>query len=182
MEPFLDTFCLKYNLKHTDVQCLVELMETKIFSNGETILDLNANDMFYIITEGIWRGYRMLDGEEQTLWLMCKDDVVLIPSIGYTVESISESKAFCIAKSILDNICKKSHTISNILRTLFEFQYLNTMNWLTYLCLPTAEERYLTLLQNEPQVLQNVPLKYIASFLGITPQSLSRIRRKIGEK
>lgn len=43
----------------------------------------------------------------------------------------------------------------------------------------TAKERYLKLLQNQPSILQNVPLIYIASFLGINPGSLSRIRQEL---
>ena len=44
----------------------------------------------------------------------------------------------------------------------------------------SAEERYLKLMKNHPGILQNVPLKYIASYLGINPGSLSRIRKEIG--
>ncbi|NJO01462.1 MAG: Crp/Fnr family transcriptional regulator [Bacteroidia bacterium] len=43
----------------------------------------------------------------------------------------------------------------------------------------SAEERYLHLLERSPQVLQRTPQKYIASYLGVTPESLSRIRRNI---
>lgn len=42
----------------------------------------------------------------------------------------------------------------------------------------TAEERYLKLLQNNPSIVKNIPLKYIASYLGIKPETLSRIRKK----
>ncbi len=45
----------------------------------------------------------------------------------------------------------------------------------------TAENRYLRLVENKPGLVQRIPLKYLASFLGITPQSLSRIRRKVTE-
>ncbi len=44
----------------------------------------------------------------------------------------------------------------------------------------TAEERYLKLMKNSPSILKNVPLKYIAAYLGINPGSLSRIRAQIG--
>ena len=43
----------------------------------------------------------------------------------------------------------------------------------------TAEERYLNLFREQPHLIQNIPLKYIASYIGITPQALSRIRRRI---
>ena len=44
----------------------------------------------------------------------------------------------------------------------------------------SAEERYLKLIKNHPAIIQNIPLKYIASYLGINPGSLSRIRKEIG--
>ena len=47
---------------------------------------------------------------------------------------------------------------------------------------PRAEERYRTLMEESPELLQYVPLKHIASYLWITPQSLSRIRAKLGKK
>ncbi len=43
----------------------------------------------------------------------------------------------------------------------------------------TAENRYLKLLNNQPELLQRIPLKYLASFYGVAPQSLSRIRKKL---
>ena len=46
----------------------------------------------------------------------------------------------------------------------------------------TAEKRYEKMLKNEPLPLQRIPLKYLASFFGIAPQSLSRIRKKIANE
>lgn len=43
----------------------------------------------------------------------------------------------------------------------------------------SAEKRYLKLLAEQPEVIQNVPIQYIASYIGIKPESLSRIRKKI---
>ncbi len=43
----------------------------------------------------------------------------------------------------------------------------------------TAEERYLNLFSDRPQLIKHVPLKYIASYIGVTPQALSRIRKRI---
>ncbi|AUS99841.1 cAMP-binding protein [Nostoc sp. CENA543] len=50
------------------------------------------------------------------------------------------------------------------------------------LFLDTPEERYINLLQNEPELLQRIPQYYLASYLGIEPQSLSRLKRRVYEK
>jgi DNA-binding MarR family transcriptional regulator len=47
------------------------------------------------------------------------------------------------------------------------------------LLIQSAQERYLNLLTEQPELLQFIPLKYIASYIGITPQALSRIRKRI---
>ena len=64
-------------------------------------------------------------------------------------------------------------------RLWFTFQLFSlkqrTVNMLT----ETATQRYLTLLKNKPQIIQNAALKQIASYLGITDTSLSRIRKEI---
>ena len=46
----------------------------------------------------------------------------------------------------------------------------------------TATERYKNLITGNPQIVQNVPMQYIASYLGIKPQSLSRIRTEISSQ
>jgi hypothetical protein len=43
----------------------------------------------------------------------------------------------------------------------------------------TAEDRYKNMLQQSPELVQRIPLKYLASYLGIAPQSLSRIRKSL---
>lgn len=57
-----------------------------------------------------------------------------------------------------------------------------TENILEELQNETAEKRYLKLLDTQPELLQRVPLKHLASFFGVAPQSLSRIRKKVVKK
>ena len=64
-------------------------------------------------------------------------------------------------------------------RLIAEYVYLVTMNSYKSLLLKTAEERYLELLNTQPQILERLPQHYIASYLGIQAPSLSRIRNKL---
>ena len=69
--------------------------------------------------------------------------------------------------------------LANLGLHLMDRQLLLQENWLISSGSPRARERYLTLIKETPELLQYVPLKHIASYLWITPQSLSRIRAKI---
>ena len=72
--------------------------------------------------------------------------------------------------------------LANFGRRLFEQQFLGLESWMITGGSPRAKERYLTLLEENPELLQYVPLKHIASYLWITPQSLSRIRAELGRR
>jgi CRP-like cAMP-binding protein len=68
--------------------------------------------------------------------------------------------------------------VERLFRKVFEEGYVETVNRLESLQFHTAEERYRQLLEEHPEVVQRAPLKYIASYLGITQVSLSRIRAR----
>lgn len=66
--------------------------------------------------------------------------------------------------------------IERLFRKIFEASHVELINRIESIQFHTAEERYKALLQERPDIIQRVPLKYIASYLGITQTSLSRIR------
>ena len=66
--------------------------------------------------------------------------------------------------------------MESIMRAFWEDVILNLLQRFTALQKDTAEERYLKL-ANQPKYLQRIPQKYLASYIGVTPTSLSRIRR-----
>jgi CRP-like cAMP-binding protein len=68
--------------------------------------------------------------------------------------------------------------VERLFRKIFELGYVDTIHRIESIQFHTAEERYLALL-NETDIVKRIPLKYIASYLGITPVSLSRIRANI---
>ena len=91
-------------------------------------------------------------------------------------------KLYGISKAKLESFYASSAELANFGRRLFEQQLLGLENWLISGGSPRAKERYLALLEENPELLQYVPLKHIASYLWITPQSLSRIRAGLGKQ
>ena len=99
-----------------------------------------------------------------------------------TIEAMCDAELYGIAKADLEEFFASSVGAANFGRRLFEEQFMTLENWILSGGAPRAEERYRTLMAESPELLQVVPLKHIASYLWITPQSLSRIRAKLGKK
>lgn len=90
-----------------------------------------------------------------------------------------DSIVYRISGAELNELYSSSIGLANLGRRLIEHQLLTIENWLISAGSPRAKERYLNLIKETPELLQYVPLKHIASYLWITPQSLSRIRAGI---
>ena len=90
-----------------------------------------------------------------------------------------DSVAYSISRIQPNNLYHSPSGLANLGLRLMDHQLLLQENWLINSGSPRAKERYLTLIKETPELLQYVPLKYIASYLWITPQSLSRIRASL---
>jgi CRP-like cAMP-binding protein len=104
-----------------------------------------------------------------------------IPSF-ITIETLEPCILHWISKEDLDRIMDETMEIPEMRKwmmdTLFERQ-VHYMHHFVSLIRDTPTERYLSLIKDKPHILQRVPQQYIASYLGITPVSLSRIRKKV---
>ena len=189
METFEEKFQNRYQLSEADISALLSHMEEVRFKKKEVIVQEGTkNTNLYLIKEGIWRGHYLKDGVDTSIWFASKGEAAF--SVwGYvdnsysqiSIEAMSDSIAYCISKAALNELYSTSIGLANLGRRLMEHQLLTTENWLISAGSPRAKERYLTLIKDTPELLLHVPLKYIASYLWITPQSLSRIRAGIGK-
>lgn len=177
-------FCQRYRLPEKSLHELLSHMTEYHFGKGELIVkEGERNTNFYILKKGIWRAYYMIDGTESSLWFAGTGEIAF-SSWGYVnneisqvnIESVNESIAYCIAKPDLEELFNSSIELSNFGRKIFEQEILFIDSYTLSYGTPSATERYLTLMEENPELLQYVPLKHLASYLYITPQSLSRIR------
>lgn len=184
MKEFVKLLAKRYDVLEPSLHLLLDNMTQVTFENHDTIVDLdNATAHYYVISAGIWRSYRYEDGNEITLWFERYGDIMyseIAPT--YCIESVGNSEGYVISKMALDQLCLQSHEISNLIRTLIERFYFDITRASVDFSSQLAKERYLAVLERDPELFQLVPLKYIASFLGLTPQSLSRIRKEIFTK
>ncbi len=95
------------------------------------------------------------------------------------VECITECELLRITKVDLDFLIQNSLAFKDFSIWVFQQSLTYNENRSKELAILSAELRYQNLMNNYPQILQNVPLQYIASFLGMNSKSLSRIRKQI---
>lgn len=100
------------------------------------------------------------------------------PSI-YSIETLAETVLWRISYEDLQIVYKESEIGNIIGRLSCENLYLRKSKREISLLRDTAEQRYQNLFREQPYILEHISLKYIASFIGVTPQALSRIRKRI---
>ncbi|WP_297332947.1 Crp/Fnr family transcriptional regulator [Flavobacterium sp.] len=141
----------------------------------------------YFVVSGFIRLFSYnKDGNEVTSHINCPPGFITSyrhfsdqTPAGENLECISECHLLRISKKDLDYIINNSPALKDFSIWVFQQSILYNENRAKALATLTAEDRYLHFIKSHPDVLHNVPLQYIASFLGMNPKSLSRIRKKI---
>lgn len=155
-------------------------------SNGYILFSNNKiEDNIYIIKQGIARAYIESGGKDITIWFGQENDII-ISANGYvkgekgyeTMELLEDSILYKINLIQLTELYKHDIKVCNWARQLIEKEFVRTEHHLISVLSMAATERYAQLLNEKPKILQRVQLQYIASYLGITPEHLSRIRAK----
>jgi CRP-like cAMP-binding protein len=99
--------------------------------------------------------------------------------ITYNIEAVSDCILWQISYADLHAIYDGTAIGDRIGRKVAENLYIKKMKREISLLEDSAKKRYLDLIAEQPQLIENIPLKYLASYIGIRPQSLSRIRKEI---
>lgn len=179
----------KKNILNTEDKTLcTEYFEAVSFSRN-TILDEQDKvpQFLYFIESGYMRlFYYDENGDEVTTYLSSADGFIasflsLVHQKPATenVECITDCRLLRISRPNLISLIDKSENFKKFSLVIFEQVIALSLIRANDLATLTAELRYKKMMQEQPQLLQNIPVQYIASFLGIKPQSLSRIRRQI---
>ena len=165
--------------------CLVE----RNFTKGELLCEIGQCEQYLsIIHEGVCRAFYQKKGEEISVAFMFPGDYVSAyysfltqrPSL-MGIEALSPTTLISISKRDLDELCNRYKNAERIGRLNAERIYRRKEEREIALLTMSATERYKDLNDRYPQLIQNIPLKYIASYLGIQPESLSRIRKQLAK-
>ena len=95
------------------------------------------------------------------------------------MQALTPAELWTIKKNMIDKLATNSLKWTKYLQMIAEEQYLELEKRVFQLQKETASQRYANLLKDHPDFIQQLPLQYLASYLGITQRHLSRIRSEI---
>lgn len=141
----------------------------------------------YFLSEGTIRTFHInKDGKEINTAFYFQNDFLReiesmtnnIPS-QKNIQAIENSTVFYIDKIKLINLYEKSDFYQKLGRMILEKLTIIEQKYSSFLTANSPKERYLYILENRPELIERIPLQYLASYLGISRESLSRIRKRI---
>ncbi|WKN40799.1 Crp/Fnr family transcriptional regulator [Tunicatimonas pelagia] len=190
MEHMLFDFLAKYiSLSEEEKKALVALDIFRAFKKGMVLLEegQRSSDGYFVL-KGCLRTYYIVDGNEKTTAFYTEMEG-LTPHCVLNKQP-SEYFIACVEDSILtvanpdmeDAIFEKFPKFETLCRILSEELLAKAQLSLDQFKTFSPEERYLDLVEKRPDLLQRVPQHQLASFIGITPQSLSRLRARLTDK
>jgi CRP-like cAMP-binding protein len=100
----------------------------------------------------------------------------------HTIDAIEDSELLLLSSQAHEELLKQAPVFERFFRLLLQNSFIALQRRLKGNIIQTAEEKYKNFIQLYPNVAQRVPQHNIASFLGITPESLSRIRKQMAER
>lgn len=130
---------------------------------------------FYVDPNGVEHVYQIrMDNN----WIGDIDSYFTRQKSKYNIEALENSDLLRIPLDRLEQLFVEIPSLERYFRILFQKAYINALNRLSSTMWETAIDRYNEMLKEHPEIFQRVSLINIASYLGITPESLSRIRKQ----
>lgn len=166
-----------------------ELLTFKTLRKKEELLSLGevCRGAFYLY-EGCIRYYNLVEGEEITgqfffenSWYSDYESFLMeIPS-QQVIQALEPCSVAILSKDALLSLYQRIPKFERFGRLMAENAFVGLRKRTESLTNLSAEERYRQLVRNRPKVTTRIPQHYIASYLGIKPQSLSRIRKRMAD-
>ncbi|MBL4577883.1 MAG: Crp/Fnr family transcriptional regulator [Flavobacteriales bacterium] len=194
MDQHLDTFqnfinrCTQSGKREFDV--IESYFHLEEYKKGEHYTQLGSvSRKLGFLSEGIARTY-FIDhsGQEITRRLAIAPSMISALKSFLTRKVSNENIIFLEDSVVLSidyqndqKLLQESTVYSQFRRIGIEFAFIELLNYLEIFLTEDAEQRYLIVLNSYPELVQRIPLHYLASLLGITPYSLSRIRKKVAK-
>jgi len=187
MQQIRDNLERMIKLSDEDWNIFSSKLTRQEFSKKTAILHMGHVESYLsFIEKGIVRYYIPSENKDLTFTFVFDgeftsgyDSFITRLPVNYTIETLADTILWRLSYNDLQYIYAKTEIGNTIGRLASEVLFLKKSKRELSLLNDSAEQRYLNLFTEQPQLIQKIPQKYLASYIGITPQALSRIRKRI---
>jgi len=171
-------------MTHEELDVLESVLIPMKFQKGEKILsEGEVCDKIYWVVKGLVREFYYKNGKELTEYMATENTIVMsIESLfreqptHLQLQALEPTIIYAMPKSELEQVAMKSVNIQILYRKILEESLILSQIHADMLRFESAQDRYAKLVKRQPQLVLRAPLVYIASYLQMTPETLSRVR------
>ena len=171
-------------MTHEELDLLESILVPMKFLKNEMILrEGETCTNIYWVVKGLVRQFYYKNGKEVTEYMatensivMCIESLFLEQPTHLQIKAIEPSILIAIPKADLETVAMKSVNIQILYRKILEESLILSQIHADMLRFESAQDRYQKLIKRQPQLVLRAPLVYIASYLQMTPETLSRVR------
>ena len=170
----------------SNLEVIINAYTVKQYRKNEFFIEMGKTSSYLgYIDKGMFQYYVLKDGEERTTYVSIEDTFLAsllsfvgeLPSLE-NVKALTDSRVYLISKTNLKKLVNELPGFKDFYIGLLEESICGIDSSRHDLIVLNGDQRYFKMLLNEPHFLQQIPLQYLASMLGVTPRHLSRIRNK----
>jgi CRP-like cAMP-binding protein len=185
LQKYLQSFQI---LSEEEIHAFIKVMKPLTLKKGAFLIsEGKVSKHIAFIKSGIIRSfYHSSEEEEVTYCFTFQNTLITAYSSWITqqptkenLQALSDAELLLISKEDLDRLLALYPNWVQVFKQIAEQEYLNLEKRVFMLQRESAETRYQNLLNEYPEYLHNIPLHYLASYLGVTQRHLSRIRKNI---
>jgi CRP-like cAMP-binding protein len=185
IKPFFQQFGI---LNEAEIDKIIEATTSRKLKRGEYFIGKGViSNEFAFVKKGFFRHFlRDSSGEEKTYYLTFPNQIIASYSSLISgdetqeyIESITDAEIIVISLQYLENTFENNINWLKFSKLIVKIQYLELEKRVFTLLNDSPKQRYLELLEHKPHYIQQIPLKYLSSYLGVSQRHLSRLRKEV---
>ncbi|MNJ86187.1 Cyclic nucleotide-binding domain protein [compost metagenome] len=189
-QKLLSYFSKILPLTQEEIDAIVATLTIKKYPKGTILLkEGEVSAEAYFVLEGCVRQYFLINGEEKTnnffteeQWVISMQSMTNNAPSKHFLECLDECSLVVGNREKEEQLYQQHPKLETVSRKVMEQVFAEQQELSGSYFTDSPEERYINLLQTRPDLLQRVPQYIIASYIGVKPESLSRIRKRLTKK
>jgi CRP-like cAMP-binding protein len=173
-----------------ELDMVLKKFETKSIKKKTSLLKAGSKAKeVYFVLKGCIRLFYEKDGEDISAYFFTEnmfagayDSFISQKPSRHAIETLEDCRVLAISYKAFHQLLNEFPKMNELVRKVLEERFVSLHELFTSQILDSPEERYLNLLKERPELLNRIPQHHIATFLGVTPVSLSRIRNRVVKK